>query len=527
MSAAFVKPSAASIIGTLLAFAVIYFLTFRKQLLETIFININYWYIGIAVVLAPIAVGYCVPKFLDKFPNVFYRLQTYIGIPEILQTAGTYMAVYLLYFTLAPALFVFFYAFLDRFVPFVKDVFKESDRIERGYLTTVAVIAFIAVAVIYNQTNAFYAPHNADRKIINYDVVYTADSGDYYKTNVFGHFGAPENDLRQPLFAVFAVPFAVSADILSRLCFFLPNGYSIFIQVFQITLLAFASILMSRMMCLNGTNKAVFLISFTLSYPVLLFALMVEQYIFALFWLTVFMYTMQHNKQHQNYAVIAAVGSLITTAALGVLFFNRHALNATVKRIVKIAFIFLVFVLVSGQFNKFTLSQVWRYRNFTGLTLSFTDKLYQQCNFIVSCFIKPDTIIDKPFLPNVGDWMCYQLAPVTSLNYFGVVLFVFCILGFVLNYRNHFTQVCLYWITFSFLILCLFGWGTAENGLILYSLYFGWAYFCLVFLAIEKLFAQLPLVKYSIYTAAILTLAIINIPGIDDLIQFGIKYYPT
>jgi hypothetical protein len=58
-------------------------------------------------------------------------------------------------------------------------------------------------------------------------------------------------------------------------------------------------------------------------------------------------------------------------------------------------------------------------------------------------------------------------------------------------------------------------------------LYFGWAYFCLVFLAIERVLQKLPVIKYTVYTAAIITLAVINLPGIDELIQFGIEYYPA
>jgi hypothetical protein len=79
----------------------------------------------------------------------------------------------------------------------------------------------------------------------------------------------------------------------------------------------------------------------------------------------------------------------------------------------------------------------------------------------------------------------------------------------------------------SFLVLCLVGWGTAENGLILYSLYFGWAYFCLAFLAVEKLFTAWPFGRNAVLSLAIAALAYVNIPGIVDLIQFGIQYYPV
>jgi hypothetical protein len=130
-------------------------------------------------------------------------------------------------------------------------------------------------------------------------------------------------------------------------------------------------------------------------------------------------------------------------------------------------------------------------------------------------------------MEGMGDWMNYQLAPVKSLSMMGMALLTLAIAGFVLNYRNKFARICLFWMALSFLILCLVGWGTAENGLIIYSLYFGWAYFCLVFLAVEKLFAAWPLGRNTVFSLVIAALAYFNIPGIIDLIQFGIRYYPV
>jgi len=121
----------------------------------------------------------------------------------------------------------------------------------------------------------------------------------------------------------------------------------------------------------------------------------------------------------------------------------------------------------------------------------------------------------------------YRLAPVTSLNFLGVLLSAFAVFGFILNYKNTFAKICMFWILYSFLILCVIGWGTQENGLILYSLYFGWAYFSLIFIAIEKIFQKQKTMRYLIYSVLIGVLAGINFWGIYDRIQFGIQYYPV
>ena len=73
------------------------------------------------------------------------------------------------------------------------------------------------------------------------------------------------------------------------------------------------------------------------------------------------------------------------------------------------------------------------------------------------------------------------------------------------------------------------GWGTKENGLILYALYFGWAFLVLLFQLIEKVESKLNIkflvpVVTMIAVAALLT---INIPAIIEMVNFAITYYPV
>ena len=49
----------------------------------------------------------------------------------------------------------------------------------------------------------------------------------------------------------------------------------------------------------------------------------------------------------------------------------------------------------------------------------------------------------------------------------------------------------MYWVMFSVVILLVVGWGSSENGMILYALYFSWAFLVLIYqlvLAIAKKF---------------------------------------
>jgi hypothetical protein len=158
--------------------------------------------------------------------------------------------------------------------------------------------------------------------------------------------------------------------------------------------------------------------------------------------------------------------------------------------------------------------------NWTGERLTFFAKLLQYINFIASCLVKPETKLNVKYLS-------YQLAPVSDLNPIGVVLLAVALIGFILNRQKTFARICISWLVYSFLILCIIGWGTNENGLILYTLYFFWAVLSLVFMAIDSVFCRVPAVKHILLGVIIAAILLVNIPGIMDLIQFGINYYYT
>jgi hypothetical protein len=73
------------------------------------------------------------------------------------------------------------------------------------------------------------------------------------------------------------------------------------------------------------------------------------------------------------------------------------------------------------------------------------------------------------------------------------------------------------------------GSGTKENGLILYALYFGWAFLVLLFLLVEKIENKLN-IKFLIPVVTMVTviaLLVINIPAILEMVNFAITYYPV
>ena len=104
-----------------------------------------------------------------------------------------------------------------------------------------------------------------------------------------------ENDLRQPLFAVFAAPFTggiyLIASLLSKI-FHISDGIFYSLEnVIQIALMLLGTILLVDMLELRKGQRICFFTALCSSYTILLSTLMMEQYIVAYFWLVFAFYS--------------------------------------------------------------------------------------------------------------------------------------------------------------------------------------------------------------------------------------------
>lgn len=448
----------------------------------------------------------------------------YASIPHrntLLTAAGIVCGIGALF-----AIFTAVYAFVQWLRNAAADFVSKADKCEKYYFIAAGSVLSLIIITVFSITNIFYAPTNGG-EFIPYDVVYTSDSPYLVRYDTYLNVCSTENDLRQPLFGVFAAPFAAAAKAISLLLFFVPNIYVISLGIIQAFLLVISNIMLVRLLGLEGGSKALFLGITSVIYPALLYSLCMEQYIFSVFWLIAFIYISLHTQEDNRLPFIGAAGSLLTTGALFPLLVMRGSIKERILTLCKTLAVFAAFifasggaVIVFGAVSYLGESLV----GFTGEKLTFFDKLLQFINFAATCFAAPAaeirTLADSTFLS-------YQMQAVDSVNIAGIVIIALAALGFALNYKNAFARVCAYWAAFSFVMLCILGWGTAENGLVLYSLYFAWAYLGLIVMLIEKIFARIPAVKYVIYAAGIIALLAINLPAMLELIRFGAETYPA
>ena len=404
----------------------------------------------------------------------------------------------------------------------VVDFFKGLAKYEKIFLITGSMLYVIIILILFNLTNVFYLPSN-DGTVIPFDVIYSSDTGAILEKNCYVNPSSPENDLKQPLFGIFALPFGLSAKLIS---FFIPtaNSYPVCMNIIQIILMFITMILISRMLEASKTIKIFFLLILTVTFPFMLFALNMEQYIFAVFWTILLIYNSYTTRKTNVTLSVAATGSILTSAILiPLLMVINKEYGTFMKKGFKMLIVFFSVFICGGMMEivyKFNLI-LSNYGSFVSKH-GFIDKCRQFTHFIASCFIAPcSQIVSK------GDTVTYQQSATGSNHILGISIFGLSLLSGFLFRRQYMAKISLYWAGFAFALICLFGWGTAENGTVLYSLYLFWAFTVLLTLLINKLPTRINYVKYFIFVVLVVALFVYNIMKMIDIINFGLKYYPV
>lgn len=453
----------------------------------------------------------------------FYDLLVKFGLPEkfnivfaAVSLAGAFLAL------------AFVYVCLSLFWKTLVGVFKDCEIFKGVKLSETIVYAVLAVlvctyiTVAFVQTDAFYGTE------YNYDIVYTCDSPLLVKFGAYSVVSHVENDLRQPFFALFSAPFIGIANLPGY--FFSDTVNAILLAVAQVPLLFCANFILAKMLELKPLGRVCFMLVSLCTYTQLLFALMLEQYVVAYFWLVLCMYMIYSKKTlSRKFVLFGTTGTLLTGAVL----FPFAAENSPVKKFrafiaeaVTFACEFVVMLLMFCRSDVITgfVHKTIALSRFTGQEVTFLDKVFQYTEFLHNCFL-PAKAGASNVIPEHISW---QLDNLTGLNIFGICIFALAAISAVLNRDKVSSRLAAFWAGFSVVMLLVLGWGTQENGLILYSLYFGWAFLVLIIQLVEKIQTLLKakFILPAFCVAASAVLLFLNIPAMQELISFGTQYFP-
>ena len=427
---------------------------------------------------------------------------------------------------------VIFWAKVSRFIQGNHEILSLS-KTEMFIYPALFLLLCVYVIYAYSNSVAFY---DTRKYGFLYNTIYTSDSTAHFKPSVYLWPVHEHNDLRQPLFAVFAAPFMGIPYLVSR--FFSLPIQAIIINCVQIAMLTIANLLIAKAMKVKPAYRICFMLLSFCMYSNLLFSVMLEQYIVAYFWLSVVVYSVCCCTQKEDINVLAAGGTMLPSFAMALFALNeksKRCIQSWLQYIFRIAMEFLLLLIAFCKFDIIlnTLSTMRTLSGFMGKEVPFTNRFMQFTDFIRGCFIAPKASIKEYLHQNIQltlqNHAVWALQPVTNINFLGVGILFIAFLSTVLHRKNKACIVSGGWVLISVVVLLIAGWGTAENGLILYTLYFGWAYLVLLFQFVITICEKTKLCPavFLICAFACIAMLIYNIPEIGALLQFAFKYYPV
>jgi len=439
-------------------------------------------------------------------------------IPALVTSVAAVVSLFFVYF----CLLIFWNRITDLFreAGFFAEI-RKSEWIIYGLLL---IVSLVYMVLCYAKTVAFYGNDYV------HDIIYTSDSRMLVKWNAYMTLTHQENDLRQPLFAVFSAPFTAIPYLVSRLIGASAAVHGMLMNSVQVAMLFVTNLILAAMMKLDMRKRICFMVLSCFTYAQLLFTLMMEQYIVACFWLVFCVYLIARNRTPARITLWATGGTLLTgmillpfmSKASPIRNFKAWFLDM-LKYGIEFVLLLLAFCRFDVIFNLF--SEVGQLTKFTGATLTFADKLYQYTRFVSNCFFAPEAGI---FENAKGD-ISWQLHTASGIHLGGVIILLLVLVSVILNRDKKSSLLAAGWVGFSIVLLLGLGWGTSENGLILYALYFGWAFFVLLFQLFERIETALN-IRFLIPVASAIAAAVmlvVNVPAMMEMIHFAVTYFPT
>ena len=273
----------------------------------------------------------------------------------------------------------------------------------------------------------------------------------------------------------------------------------------------------------------------------ILYTFVLEQYVIAYFWLITCIYAICTNKQDE--LVLAGAGGTLLTSLLLTFWipkeFSFKKLGKYILNLVKVGVVFGYLILLFGRLDSILPKTIKVkkevFSNFVDKNVDEkedieSNKFKQYTIFIKNCFVSPKTIeITRGDIQSDYHFQAIHMENAKKYDVVGISIFILSLLGFVVSRKEKISQIAGVWIIFSLAILGFIGWGSKENGLILYILYFGWAFLTLIFQLLKYIFEKIKS-KYLIEIAIIclIVLCVVgNYGGVKDLLNFAFKNYPA
>ncbi len=441
------------------------------------------------------------------------------------------------------AFFLLFFIGCHLALPFIRRFILRTDRFEKRYLLITLLAYGAVIGLLTFTTNAFSYPNN---DVFTYDNIFTSDTRllnqGYW--NVFSNVNSAENDIRQMLFGVIGLPvsvfaylFAFAANLLNVAAgspFAYWHLFGIGLMLCQAVMMAFVGVMLRRILrsMVSDVYAKLFTVIYALSYSTIIFTFLVEQYVLGLFTLvfTVYTLTCDYSDRKAAVGIAFSTGTMTPSAATGGMLLLRGG-PFDWKSFLKAALcsigLFLFLTVSFGQITQLLNAPEYlkgMVGGFGGTKLSMSNKITQFVEAASNMVFPPELTT----VPAYNDVTGIRLVPGRMIDQvLGCIVLGLTVAGAVVTLKKPAGRMAGFWFLVSVGVLVVVGWGAKENGMMLYTSYFYWAFLLLIAGIFDALFARAQKAGGIVLTVAAVLLGGVNLYGFWQMFRMACAYYPA
>jgi len=363
------------------------------------------------------------------------------------------------------SIMVYSYAIIHLVVKKVKEfVFNltSKERICALILTTVGIVF---VVVLFLVTTAFSGIGNT------YDVFLSYDTGSLLNHGAFVDLQFVENDSRHILMTLCMLPFTTIPFAISQLVSSI-EIFALLVGIVQVFLMVYCCFKIVEFIKINNENiRILIVVLMMITSGIFINMITLEKFVFCLFYIVLCVDCIIKKSKYKWLSLVLATGIATTNIFLiiPVLLSEKKTIREYVSEVVWFIGLFLLVVLLSGQFNNlvffiYSWSSVRRFAT-VGVEVGTINLFLQFFIFVASMIFSPSICFYQK--------SAIQADPsVNILFILGVIIFIASIIGFFVSEKNLYNKCCLFWQIFMFFLLVIIGWGGVRNEMFIYSAIF-------------------------------------------------------
>jgi len=419
-----------------------------------------------------------------------------------------------------PAVIIIFKLFIDFATKIIINFWFKLSKVKKILFFSIAACG-IFISLFNSLFTTFFVS-----TILPYDTFFAFDNNVFMYLKCHFTIGGPENDIRHIGFSLCCLPFLLPFySILSTLTMY-PYLQGLIICSVQSILVGYCIIELLSFLNIQN-SKAQICISILLFFcSGLLYNIIIpEKFIFALFYIIATIRATIDRSNTKWVFLTLAIASMTTSIFLlpVVLFYEKKSFKEIFSEGILYCIIFVSILIISGQANLVVFGyNTWlSLKRFVSSATTNYSSFLQFLIFIPSMFIGPQHNIVYDSFVSIR-----QAAPYWGVSaVLGIILLILMVIGFVLNIKNKYAQICMLNTLFMFFCLAVVGWGSAYNEMFIYSALFIWSSFSLIYMFFKSTVKNRT-VQFSILFVIVTLIVIYNTIDFTNIVIFGHNFYP-